>query len=367
MSVVPFVDLAAQQAEILDRIAPELARLLAAGAFVGGPQVAQFESEFASFAQVKHCVGVANGTDALELALRAAGIGAGHEVLVPANTFIATAEAVVRAGARPTFVDVDDDTLLMDPAAVKAAIGERTAAVIPVHLYGQLAPMEEIMPIAASLGAVVIEDAAQSQGASRHGRAAGSFALAAGTSFYPGKNLGAAGDAGAVLTSDDQVAHTVRAISNHGSPRKYEHDVIGFNSRLDAIQAVVLRAKLTRLLAWNESRRAAAVRYDELLGDVDAIQLPQTLAGNVHAWHLYVIRVPDRDRVLKALEGAGIGAAVHYPVPIHLTGAFRYLGCAPGDFPVAERAATQIISLPMFPHLTAGQQERVAAALKAAL
>ncbi|MHB1063941.1 MAG: DegT/DnrJ/EryC1/StrS family aminotransferase [Georgenia sp.] len=365
-SSVPFVDLAAQQAEILAEIRPEIDRILTTAAFVGGPGVAAFEAEFAEFSQVRHCVGVANGTDALELAYRAVGIEPGQEILMPANTFVATAGAAARMGARPTFSDVDEATLLMDPASVADVITQGTAAVVPVHLYGQAAPVEQIEPVATARGAVLVEDGAQSQGATRHGRAAGSLGAIAATSFYPGKNLGAAGDAGAVTTDDEDLARQVRLLANHGSEEKYVHRVAGFNSRMDAIQAVVLRAKLARLGRWNELRRRAAERYAELLSDIDEVTLPGSLPGSTHVWHLYVVRLPDRDRVLRSLHEAGIGAALHYPEPVHLTEAFRHLGYARGDFPVAERAAAELLSLPMYPHIAPEHQVRVADALREA-
>ncbi|MCU1576649.1 MAG: erythromycin biosynthesis sensory transduction protein eryC1 [Leifsonia sp.] len=361
---VPFVDLAAQQAEIIDDIRDAVAETLANAHFIGGPFVEAFEEEFAAYSGVAHCVGVGNGTDALELVLRALDIGAGSEVLLPANTFIATAEAVVRAGARVRLADVDDDTLLLDAASVERAVTPDVTAVIPVHLYGQTAPVEAITAIADRAGAVVIEDAAQSQGARRFGRPAGSLGRAAGTSFYPGKNLGAAGDAGAVLTDDGRIADRVRRIANHGSSVRYVHDELGFNSRLDSLQAIVLRAKLTRLERWNEARRVAARRYQELLEGVDGVRLPVTLPGNEHIWHLFTIRVAERDRVLAGLGDAGIGAALHYPTPVHLTRAFRSLGLSRGDFPVTERAASEILSLPMFPHITEEQQIAVVDGLR---
>jgi dTDP-4-amino-4,6-dideoxygalactose transaminase len=311
---------------------------------------------------------VANGTDAIEIALRALGVGAGDECILPANTFIATAEAVCRAGATPVLVDcADDGTYLIDTAAVEAAITPRTRAIIPVHLYGQAAPTERLMPLAEQIGAFVVEDAAQSQGARRHGASAGALGHAAATSFYPGKNLGAYGDAGAVLTGSEQVAARMRMIRDHGSPRKYEHEVVGVNSRLDTLQAVVLSVKLRRLAGWNAARRAAAQRYDALLAGLDDVILPRTLDGNEHVWHLYVVRVPDRDRVLKELQAAGIGAGIHYPVPIHLTAAFAELGAAEGAFPATEQASRELLSLPLFAEITAGQQERVADTLKSAL
>src|SRR5919199_250382 len=271
---IPLVDLAVQHAQIAEEVEEGFAQVLAGGDFVGGKAVAAFEQEYAEFTGARHCVGVGNGTDALEMILRAMGVGHGDEVIVPANTFIATAEAVVRVGARPVFADVDDEALLLDPTLVEAALTERTRAVIPVDLYGQVAPFEKLPTSLAERGIAVVEDAAQSQGATRHGRSAGRFGSAAATSFYPGKNLGAYGDAGAVVTEDDDIAQAVRLLGGHGSPAKYRHVTFGFNSRLDTLQAVVLRAKLRRLAAWNDQRRAAAARYDELLADVPGVRCP---------------------------------------------------------------------------------------------
>jgi dTDP-4-amino-4,6-dideoxygalactose transaminase len=290
---------------------------------------------------------------------------AGDEVVLPANTFIATAEAVARVGARPVLVDMDPASYLVDVDAALAAVTPATRAVVPVHLYGQLAEVERLTDGLAGTGVTVVEDAAQCQGATRHGRGAGSWGIAA-TSFYPGKNLGAYGDAGAVVSTDAALATTVRTLANHGGLAKYVHDLVGCNSRLDALQAVVLRAKLTRLAAGNAARRAAAARYDELLADLDVVR-PVTLPGNEHVWHLYVVQVPDRDRVLARLNEAGIGAGIHYPTPLHLTPAFAHLGYRAGAFPHAEAAAGRILSLPLHPHLTAVQQEEVVAALAAAL
>ena len=368
MNPIPLVDLAAQHAAVAAEVADGWRQVLARTAFIDGPQVAAFESEYAAFIGARHCVGMANGTDAIEIALRALGIGAGDECILPANTFIATAEAVCRAGATPVLVDcADDGTYLIDTAAVEAAVTPRTRAIIPVHLYGQAAPVERLLPLATRMGAWVVEDAAQSQGARRNGAGAGALAHAAATSFYPGKNLGAYGDAGAALTGSGEVAARMRVLRSHGSARKYEHQVMGVNSRLDTLQAVVLSAKLRRLAGWNEARRAAAQRYHTLLAGLDDVVQPQTLDGNEHVWHLYVVRVPDRDRVLKELQAAGIGAGIHYPVPIHLSEAFAGLGYAEGAFPVAERAARELLSLPLFAEITAGQQEQVALALKSAL
>jgi dTDP-4-amino-4,6-dideoxygalactose transaminase len=316
---------------------------------------------------VAHCIGVANGTDALEIALRALDVGAGDEVIVPTNSFVASALAVARAGARPVLVDCDAQTSLIDVADVERKLGPRTRAVMPVHLYGQLAPVERLAPLLAERGIAIVEDAAQAQGARRHGRGAGSFGALAATSFYPGKNLGAYGDAGAVLTGSDELARRVRALRNYGSEVKYHHPEPGFNSRLDTLQAVVLSAKLKRLAAWNAARRQSAERYDALLSRIPGVTLPTTLPGNEHVWHLYVVRVPRRDAVLARLQDAGIGAGIHYPTPIHLQGAFRQLAHRPGDFPVAEKLAGEVLSLPIYPGITPEQQERTARALAEAL
>lgn len=359
---IPLVDLAAQHSAVADDVAAGWADILARTAFVGGPAVAAFEAAYADFVGTAHCVGVGNGTDAIELALRALGVGPGDEAILPANTFIATAEAVARTGATPVLVDCVDDTALIDPAAAGKAVTDRTKAVLPVHLYGQAA---EVELLAGHLpdSVAIVEDAAQSQGARRHGRGAGTLGRIAATSFYPGKNLGAYGDAGAVLTSDESLASAVRLLSAHGSPRKYEHSTLGFNSRLDALQAVVLSAKLSRLAGWNADRRAAADRYSALLAGVDGVRLPVVAEGNEPVWHLYVVRVTERDRVLAELNAAGIGAGIHYPTPVHLTGAFAGLGLGPGSFPVAEAMAGEILSLPLFPEITAAQQERVVGVL----
>jgi dTDP-4-amino-4,6-dideoxygalactose transaminase len=367
MANIPLVDLGAQHRQVADEVARGFASVLETTSFILGKEVKQFEEAFATFMGTKHCVAVANGTDALELALRAAGIGPGDEVIVPTNTFIASALAVARAGATPVLVDCDPVHYMLDVEQAAAKVGPKTRAVMPVDLYGQVAPMEAVEALAAKHGLAIIEDAAQAQGAKRKGRGAGTFGVAAGTSFYPGKNLGAYGDGGAVTTSSDEIAAKVRALRNYGSEVKYHHPETGFNSRLDTLQAVVLLAKLKRLAAWNENRRAAARRYDELLAGVAGITLPRTMEGNEHIWHLYVVRVPKRDEVLKRLNADGIGAGIHYPVPVHLQGAFKHLGHRAGDFPVAEKAGGEIISLPMFGEITPEQQERVVDRLKAAL
>ena len=364
---IPLVDLAAQHREVADEVGIGIADVLDRAAFVGGREVGEFEREYAAYVGADHCVGAGNGTDALELALRAVGVTPGGEVVLPANTFIATAEAVSRIGARPVLVDVDDEHLLIDPDQVGSAITSRTQAIVPVHLFGQTAFVEQVRQAIGDAGIPIVEDAAQAQGARRFGRPAGCLGAAAATSFYPGKNLGAAGDAGAVTTDDPRIARTVRMLAAHGSPSKYVHDVVGMNSRLDTIQAVYLSAKLSRLEKWNQLRRDAAARYEELLGGLPDVRLPRSAAGNQDAWHLYVVRTPERDRLLDALAHDGIGAGIHYPTPVHLTRAYAHLGLGPGAFPVAERAAGQIISLPMFPHLTLEQQEKVATGVESAL
>ncbi|WP_433318555.1 DegT/DnrJ/EryC1/StrS family aminotransferase [Micromonospora chersina] len=371
MTSIPLVDLAAAHAEVAEEVEAGFKRIIADTSFIGGAEVTAFEQEYAAFSGVPHCVGVANGTDALELALRALGVGPGSEVVLPANTFIATAEAVARAGARVVLVDCDPDTYLIDVDAALAAITPATRAVVPVHLYGQLAPVERLRAGLAGRDVAIVEDAAQCQGATRHGRGAGVDGIAA-TSFYPGKNLGAYGDAGAVVAADAGLATAVRTLGSHGGLKKYTHDVIGVNSRLDGLQAVVLRAKLARLAGWNALRRTAAARYDALLAGLDVVR-PTTLPGNEHVWHIYCVRVPGdglpgrRDEVLARLNAAGVGAAVHYPVPVHLTGAFAGLGYGAGAFPVAERIGPELLSLPIYPQITAEQQERVVESLAAAL
>ena len=364
---VPLVDLVAQQAEIHEELAPQLQDILQRAAFIGGKEVELFEQQYADFLGARHCIGVGNGTDALELALLGAGVRPGLEVIVPANTFIASVEAVVRMGAVPVLADVDEEYLLLDPESVRRRVTGRTAAILPVHLFGQVAPVERLAAIAEQCGAVIVEDAAQAQGAARFGRSAGTLGRIAATSFYPGKNLGAAGDAGAVITDDDGAARLVRLLAAHGSERKYEHEVMGFNSRLDTIQAAVLLAKLKRLREWNEQRSRAAARYRTLLADVDGVRLPGSAPGNSDVWHLFVVRIEDRDRVAADMQRSGVSTGVHYPVPVHRTEAWRKLGFESGSFPVAEAASRQILSLPIFPHITVSQQQHVVESLRSAI
>ena len=364
---VPLVDLGRQHEEIADAIAAGWSQVLQRTSFVLGDAGAAFESEFATFCDARHCVGVANGTDALELALRAVGAGPGDEVVLPANTFIATAMSVVRAGATPVLADVDPETYLVDPAAVEAASSPRTRAVVPVHLFGQMADMAALAAVVDADRVALLEDAAQAHGATQRGRPVATAAAAAATSFYPSKNLGAYGDAGAVLTSDGGLAERVRRLRNYGGASKYEHVEEGFNSRLDELQAVVLRAKLARLREWNEQRRAAARRYDELLGGVDGVGLPVVAEGNEHVWHLYVVRVEARDAVLARLREDGVGAAVHYPAPIHRQPAFAGLDHGGRRFEVADALAARILSLPLFPGIRDDEIDYVADRLRRAV
>lgn len=362
---VPLVDLRIQNDQVAAEVRGALDAVCDSGAFVLGPQVRHFEEEYAAFCGVAHAVGVGNGTDALVLALRAAGIGPGDEVVVPANTFVATAEAVALVGAELALVDCTPD-FLVDTDALARRVTQRTRAVVGVDLYGQVAPFEAIRAVVGD-GVVVVEDAAQSQGATRHGRPAGSFGTVAATSFYPGKNLGAYGDAGAVLTDDQDLAQRLRALRNHGGVNKYEHLVVGTNSRLDSMQAAVLSVKLRHLTQWNVERDEAARRYDELLAELPGVVRPRVLPGNEHVWHLYVVRVAERDRVLAELAEDDVHAGIHYPSPVHLLPAFSGLGLGPGSFPVAERLAGELLSLPMFPGITEAQQKRVARALARAV
>jgi dTDP-4-amino-4,6-dideoxygalactose transaminase len=363
---IPLVDLRAQADWVREETTLAWDRVLEKSEFILGEDVADFEGAFAAYCGVRYCVGVGNGTDALEFLLRAIDVGPGDEVILPANSFVATAGAVIRAGATPLFVDVDPDSLLVTPAQVFDRLTARTRAIIAVDLYGQMPPMEEMASLI-ERGVLLIEDAAQAHGSSRHGISPGGFGVGAATSFYPGKNLGAFGDAGAVLTNSEKIASSVRLLRSHGSRRKYEHLGIGFNSRLDTMQAVVLQAKLSRLPEWNLRRREAAARYDALLRETPHIVRLSVLAGNQHSWHLYVIEIPERDRVLRIMHQAGIEVGIHYPTPIHLLPGYRFLNYERGDFPVAEHASDRVLSLPMFPGITAAQQERVVEKLEGAL
>jgi dTDP-4-amino-4,6-dideoxygalactose transaminase len=347
---VPFVDLRAQHAALREPIAKALADALDGMNLVLGPNVRAFETEFAWFCHADHAIGVGSGTDALYLALRACGLHEGDEVITVANTFFATVEAILLVGAVPVFVDVDPRTYTLDPTKLKAAIGKRTRAILPVHLYGQMADMDSIMEIAEAHGLAVIEDACQAHGATDRGRPAGSIGHAAAFSFYMSKNLGAYGEAGMVTTNSRAIADTIRLLRNHGSASKYEHRFVGINSRLDELQAAVLRIKLRHLEAWNGLRRQHARRYAELLAGT-GVRLPIVREGAEHVFHLYVVGVDDRDRLRETLAELGIETGIHYPIPIHQQLAARGVGRIVGGLRVTEEASRQILSLPMFPEL----------------
>ncbi len=361
---IPLVNLSTQNEEVRDVTMAGFEAVLSSTAFVNGPEVAAFEREYAAYSQVEHCVGVANGTDALELALRALCIGQGDEVIIPANTFVATAEAINAVGASIVLVDCDEN-FLIDVNAVGGVLTSHTRAVIAVHLYGQLADVDGLRRVLRDRDVAIVEDAAQSQGARRDGGVSGGLADIAATSFYPGKNLGAFGDAGAITTNSDQLAERVKKLRNHGGIAKYEHSVVGRNSRLDSLQAVVLRAKLRRLDEWNAQRQVAAQLYCELLSGVGGIAVPMSAEPGSHVWHLFVVRCVRRDQLSHWLNRHGIGTGVHYPRPIHLIDAFRYLTVPHGAHPAAERASSEILSLPMYPGISADQQVRVVAAIQA--
>ena len=356
---VPFVDLRAQASCVEDIVLPKWREIFQQAAYVLGPHVEVFERQFADLCGVRHAVGVANGTDALILALTAVGVKRGSEVITAANSFVATAEAIIHLGAFPVFVDVDPDTYNIAPAEIERHITERTRAIVPVHLYGQPAEMIQILEIANRHGLPVVEDAAQAHGARCHGRPVGSLGRAACFSFYPAKNLGACGDGGAVVTNDGDIALTARKLRDHGGVRKYQHDLVGYNSRLDALQAVALSAKIPFLEGWNGRRCEIASHYGLLLSNIPGIKVPFVAPGVTHVYHLYVIQVEkgDRDELAAFLSERGIQTGIHYPNTIPATAAF---GERTGQWPVAEAAVRKILSLPMHAHLTLEQVERVA-------
>jgi dTDP-4-amino-4,6-dideoxygalactose transaminase len=346
---IPLVDLKAQMASIRAEVDAAMGAALDRCDFILGQDVGAFEEEFAAFSDVGHAIGCANGTDALYLALHALGIGPGDEVIVPAMTFIATALGVSMAGATPVLVDVEADTALIDPTKIEAAITPATKAIIPVHLFGQCADMDAIMGIAERRELLVLEDAAQAHGAEFNGKRAGSMGHAAGFSFYPGKNLGAYGDGGIITTNDDAANERIRFLRNWGSKIKYHHEEIGVNSRLDTVQAAILRIKLSRLDEWNAARCRHAAAYNAALADIPGITLTRYAEGMVY--HLYVIRTERRDELLAALNDAGIGAGIHYPFAVHELKAYQHLDYAPGAFPVAEDWARRCLSLPIYAEL----------------
>jgi dTDP-4-amino-4,6-dideoxygalactose transaminase len=356
---VPFLDLKAHHAPLRTEIDLAIAEVIDSGAFAGGPVVAQFEDEFAAFCGTRHAIGVGNGTDALWLALLACGIGPDDEVITVPNTFMATAEAITYTGATPVFVDVDEHTYTMDPGLLERARTPRTKAIIPVHLFGQVADLDPILSFARRHGLYLIEDAAQAHGAEYKGHKAGSIGDAGCFSFYPGKNLGAFGEAGAVVTNDDKLQDKIRVLRDHGQVRKYHHAMVGWNCRMDGIQAAILRIKLRHLEQANQRRRTHAGQYDQLFQGLAEVVPPLEAAYGKHVYHVYPIRVRERDEVMRRLEEKGIACGIHYPVPIHLQEAYRGLGYRADAFPVSERICTEFISLPMFPELTPAQVELV--------
>lgn len=364
LNPVPFVDLSAQYHDIEAEVNAAIQDVIRRTDFILGRDVARFEEEFAAYCEVRHAIGVDSGTSALELALRAYDIGPGDEVITVANTFIATALAIAYAGATPVLVDVDPDTYTMDPARIIDAITPRTRAIMPVHLYGHPVDMDPILTIARQYNLIVIEDACQAHGARYKGRRVGGLGHAAAFSFYPGKNLGAYGDGGMVVTNDDAIADSIRMLRNYGQREKYHHLMVGFNRRLDTIQAAILRVKLRYLDEWNARRRMHAAAYNRLLAETP-IATPVVADYAEPVWHLYVVRAPQRDALHEHLSAQGVSVGMHYPVPVHLQPAFAHLGYQRGDFPITERLADEILSLPMYAELTDDQLVRVADALNA--
>ena len=380
---IPFLDLVTPHLELEEELVTAFRKTLHSASFIGGAAVTDFEQAFAAFCNVEHAIAVGNGTDALRFALMAGGIASGDGVLTVPNTFIATTEAISQAGAHPEFIDIDERTCNISVEALRVYLeegcvrdaagrllsrrsGRPVTAVLPVHLYGQMAEMDAISELAQRFGLIVIEDACQAHGAEYFSknangwRRAGSIGRAAAFSFYPGKNLGACGEGGAVTTNDEKLAQKVRMIRDHGQSRKYYHEIEGYNGRLDSIQCSVLSAKLPHLNGWNERRRECAAEYNHLLANIEGLILPYEPDWSHGVYHLYVVRVQDRDHLIRHLNAAGIGTGIHYPVPLHLQAAYAHLGYRRGDFPVAEAAAASALSLPMFPQLTADQQARVA-------
>lgn len=364
--MIPFIDLRPQNDALRGELEAALGRVLDSGAYTLGPEVAAFESEFAAWCGVPHAVGVNSGTAALHLALLAAGIGPGDDVVTTPFSFVATACAIRYAGASPVFADIDFATRNIDPEAVAKALTPRTRAILPVHLYGQTADMDPLRALAERNRLVVIEDAAQAHGATYKGAPAGGLGALGCFSFYPTKNLGALGEGGLVTTRDAALAEQLRLLRDWGAREKYQHELVAYNARMDAFQGAALRVKLRRLTAWNEERRAIAARYAELLPAI-GLEPPLEAPGRRHVWHVYTVRVPERERVAAALKERGIGTAVVYPRPIHLQPAFADLGLGPGSFPIAERAARELLGLPMYPGLPADAPERVVGALREAL
>jgi dTDP-4-amino-4,6-dideoxygalactose transaminase len=362
MNDIPLVDLKLQYQSIKAELSQVIERVLSNASFIMGEELSSFERHFADYCGAKHAIGVASGTDALFLSLLALGIGPGSEVITTPHTFVATVEAILHVGAKPVFVDIDPATYTLDPAALEASISPRTRLILPVHLYGQPANMEAISEIAARYNLPIVEDAAQAHGAFYAQQPIGHHAKLTCFSFYPSKNLGAYGDGGAITTNDDELAGQVRLLRDHGSATKYQHSLVGYNSRLDALQAAMLDVKLRYLETWIEARQRNAAYYDARLSDVEGVIVPRADVQARHVYHLYVIQVPgdrDRDVVAARLKADGIHTGVHYPIPVHLQPGFSLLGYTSGDFPVTERVTKRILSLPLYPELTETQMDYV--------
>ncbi|MGB8291779.1 DegT/DnrJ/EryC1/StrS family aminotransferase (plasmid) [Rhizobium ruizarguesonis] len=362
--MIPFLDLKAQYQSIKSEIDAAVLGVLASGQYILGEEVARLEQEFADYCNVKHAIAVNTGTSALHLSLLAAGVGPGDEVITVPFTFVATVSAICYSGARPVFVDVEPVTLTMDPAQLEAKITPRTKAIVPVHLYGQMADMDAIKAIADRHGIAVIEDACQAHGAQYKGARAGSIGTSGCFSFYPGKNLGACGEGGIVVTNSDDQAKTMRMLRDWGQEQRYHHLLKGFNYRMDAIQGAILRIKLRHLEAWTEARRAHGRRYTLLLGGSANLRTPVEIAGRRHVYHVYAIRSRDRDQLQRVLSEEGIQSGLHYPIPVHLQKAHADLGYKAGDFPISEAAAREVLSLPIYPEMPAWHVDQVAAALE---
>lgn len=361
---VPFLDLKAQYASIRQEIANALQQVLDNTAFASGPFVEKFEKDFASFCQCKFAIGVGSGTDALWMALLNLEIGPGDEVITTPNTFIATTEAISFCGAKPVFVDVDEKTYNMNPGFLEDAITPKTKAIIPVHLFGQMADMDRIMEIARAHGLFVVEDACQAHGAEYKGRSAGSVGDVGCFSFYPGKNLGAYGEAGAIVTNNAELAEKMRMFRDHGQKKKYKHCIIGWNARMDGFQGAILSVKLKYLNKWNEARRKHAHLYNSLLSDIDDIMVPMEADYGRHVYHVYAIRTKNRDALISSLAEEDIFCGIHYPVPIHLQEAYKSLGNNKGSFPITEKCAEEFVSLPMFAELSQEQIQKVCRKIK---
>ena len=364
---VPYLDLKAQYLAHREEFDTAIQKVIDKTAFAGGPFVQKFEEEFAEYCQTKHSIGVSSGTSALWIALLALGVGQGDEVITTPNTFIATAEAISFAGATPVFVDIDEQTNNIDPSAIEAAITPKTKAIIPVHLFGQMADMAPIMSIAKKHNLYVIEDASQAHGAYYNGRRAGSIGNIGCFSFYPGKNLGAFGEAGGIVTNNSELAAKMRMIRDHGQIKKYHHRIVGWNGRMDGIQGAVLSVKLKYIDQWNELRRQHATQYDNLLMTFPEVLTPSVASYGIPVYHIYATRVANRDEVLSAMGKLGVRCGIHYPIPLHLQEAYADLGYKKGDFPISERSSEEYLSLPMYPELTPSQLLHVATSLKEVL